>query len=307
MEKQGAPVKGEHLTPYEENIPETFEVRFVVQKDWKFWEVLAFYLGGVGAGLYAVSQFLNVATGLVVGYILVVGCKNMAHLLSSSRPTRALRAFSNPGSSWISRGAYFILFFAVFGAFDIATRLEWMGRENVIGQSAAVLALLFACMIMIYIGFVMAQSRVMPLWHSPLLPVIFLVYSVALGAALAVIIFSLQGIGFDSVFMKKLLMLTIACTLFFVLIHLLVLMYSSKTAKRSAEFLIKGKTGLVFVGGAVIGGLIIPLALTGYSYITTNPSDVAIVFSGALILIGGFLFESSFLKAGMYSPLVDVD
>ena len=61
------------------------------------------------------------------------------------------------------------------------------------------------------------------------------------------------------------------------------------------------------MGGAVLAGLIIPLILTGYAHMTTSHSEIVTIVSGVLILLGGFLFESSFLKAGIYSPLVDVD
>lgn len=102
-------------------------------------------------------------------------------------------------------------------------------------------------------------------------------------------------------------MLTVTATIFCIAVHLLVMMYSTKTAKESAELLIKGKSGILFVEGAVVAGLLIPLILTGYTQVMGSASEPIAISSGILILIGGFIFESSFLKAGIYNPLVDLD
>ena len=66
------------LPPYERNIPESFEVRFTAQSDWRLWETVAFYLGGVGAGLYVVSQFLNTRAGLLAGFPSPVGSESLS-------------------------------------------------------------------------------------------------------------------------------------------------------------------------------------------------------------------------------------
>ena len=65
MEVDNAEKTDELFPAYKRNIPESFEVRFTAQSDWRFWETVAFYLGGVGAGLYVVSQFLQAQAGLI--------------------------------------------------------------------------------------------------------------------------------------------------------------------------------------------------------------------------------------------------
>ena len=122
-------------------------------------------------------------------------------------------------------------------------------------------------LVMIYLGFLMAESRVIPLWHSPLIPVIFLSYSLAFGGALTAILYPITGIDYSIVFVTKLLLLTITSTLFLILVHLMVLGSSNKTARRSTELMIKGELKPMFVGGVIIVGLIIPLIITGISQI----------------------------------------
>jgi formate-dependent nitrite reductase membrane component NrfD len=297
----------ERLPVDEHNIPESFEVRFIPQSDWKLKELLAFYLGGVGTGLYVISQFMNFTAGLVIGFILVVFGKNLAHLVSASRPTNAFRAFARPGTSWISRGVYFIIAFTIFGALDIASRAGWIEWGGTLGNLLSVLAFVSALLVMIYLGFLMAGARIIPLWHSPLIPAIFLSYSLAFGGALAAILYPISGIEYSIASITKLLLLTIASTLFLILVHLMVMKYSNKAAKRSAELLIRGNLRKIFVGGVLIVGLVIPLIITGLSQVAHSPTGAGTVIAGVLMLIGGFLFESSFLKAAIYTPLIDVE
>ncbi|MDR2862127.1 MAG: hypothetical protein LBV07_06230, partial [Syntrophobacterales bacterium] len=62
--------RAEALPAYNRNIPESCAVGYKRQNDWKFIEVLSFYLGGVGTGLYIISQLFNYTVGLIVGYLL---------------------------------------------------------------------------------------------------------------------------------------------------------------------------------------------------------------------------------------------
>jgi formate-dependent nitrite reductase membrane component NrfD len=250
---------------------------------------------------------MNFTAGLVIGFILVVVAKNVAHLVSASRPTNAFRALARPGTSWISRGLYFIIAFAIFGILDIASRAGWIEWGGALANLFSVLAFLSALLVMVYLGFLMAGARIIPLWHSPLIPAIFLSYSLAFGGALAAILYPISGIEYSVAFITKLLLLTIASTLFLILVHLMVMKYSNKAAKRSAELLIKGHLGKMFIGGVIVLGLVIPLIIVGLSQIADSSTGAVTIIAGILMLAGGFLFESSFLKAAIYTPLVDVE
>jgi len=298
---------GDKLPVYEDNIPESFEVKYVSQRDWRLGELMAFYLGGVGTGLYVLSQFMDFVPGLVIGFILVVFGKNIAHLISASRPTSALRALARPGTSWISRGAYFILFFAAFGALDIASRAGWIAGGGIAGKLLSALAFISALLVMIYLGFLMSGSRIIPLWNSPLLPAIFLSYSLALGGALAAILYPITGTEYSVVSLTKLLLLTVSSTLFLVLAHLIAMGSSNKAARRSADLLLRGGLKKMFVGGVLIVGLVIPLLITGISQVAQSPTVAGSFIAGVLTLFGGFLFKSALLNAAVYRPMIDIN
>ena len=121
---------------------------------------MAFYFGCLGAGLNAISSLLDwraagdapraTVTGLIVGFILVIVIKNGSHILGSSHPGKALRALSQVGSSWISRGSLFILLFGIFGALDVVVRLGWIpGDKDVLGWILGILALAASVAVMV--------------------------------------------------------------------------------------------------------------------------------------------------------------
>jgi formate-dependent nitrite reductase membrane component NrfD len=60
-----------------------------------FWNWLigtAFFLGGLGAGLFVLALLTDHTAGMLVGYLIVVVGKNTAHLLFLGRPERFWRA-----------------------------------------------------------------------------------------------------------------------------------------------------------------------------------------------------------------------
>lgn len=296
-------------------IPESFEARFQSQRDWKFWEVMAFYFGCLGAGLYAVSALLDwraageaprgTVTGLIVGFILVIGVKNLSHILASSHPAKALSALSKVGTSWISRGSLAILCFGVFGALDVVVRLGWIpGDKAALGIILGVLALLAALAVMVYVGFVMAQGRRIALWHSPLMPVMFLVYSVVVGCALAGGIFTIFGIDFDAALLRVILLVSLAVMLFLALAHLAFLGTSTEAGRLSQQMLTRGRLAGSYLGGFLVLGLVVPIILTAAAYGTAGGAAVATVISAVLIVIGGFFFFSGLLSAAVYTPPV---
>jgi len=297
----------ERMLRYERNVPQSFEVQFRAQSDWRFWETAAFYFGGVGGGLYVVSQILQLQIGLIVGYVLVVVLKNGAHLLSASKPSRALRAFANPKSSWVSRGSYFLFLFTVFAALNIACQFELIEVGDVIENSASILAFLSACLIMIYIGFVMGQSRAIPLWYTPTLPVMLLTYSLAMGGGAGFLHQLVIGIEQRFIFLGWWLLITDGLTLLLAVISVCMVSISSPAARISVQQLTKGKLGVLFVGGALIAGLLIPMILNGYGLIEKDFSSSLCFLVGILTLLGGFMFEFALLRAGVHNTAVNVD
>lgn len=132
----------------------------------------------LGMGSMQVSGFMAASVcALALGLASIGLVASTFHL---GHPERALKAFSQWRSSWLSREgivsvaaliafALYALFWVVFG-----------DRDAVLGWVAAILAILtvFATA-MIY-----AQLRTVPRWNTPLTPLLFVLYALAVPALL---------------------------------------------------------------------------------------------------------------------------
>jgi len=144
-------------------------------------------LSGLGFGFmtFMALGFLPL-TGLwafwawAVGYALAVGglIAATAHL---GNPQRALKAFSQWRSSWLSREGWAAVL-ALFAMAPIALG-DWLGFGVPFiwcGLAAGLAVVTVICTAMIY-----TQIKAVPRWHHWLTPVMFVVFSLAGGALLA--------------------------------------------------------------------------------------------------------------------------
>jgi sulfite dehydrogenase (quinone) subunit SoeC len=116
----------------------------------------------------------------VIAYLLAVGGL-LASTFHLGHPERALKAFSQWRSSWLSREGWAavlaLLVMALYGAGLVFLGVGWM-LVGLVGAALS-LATVFTTS-MIY-----AQLRTVPRWHTRLTPVLFLSISLAGGALLA--------------------------------------------------------------------------------------------------------------------------
>lgn len=298
----------EALSTYTRLIPESQEIGFQykAQTDWKLVEVLSFYLGGVGTGLYLLSQIFDYTIGLIVGYLLVVVCKNGAHLLASSKPFRAMGVLRKPGTSWISRGAYSIFLFAVLGLVDIGLRTGVIGGDNaMLAQVVTILTAMAAFFIMAYVGFVFAEARNIGFWNSPIIPVLIICYSFCMGYALLLVMAPFTQNQFDFPAISRQFLLILAATALMIFILLTVVKRMTKSAEQAAEMLLSGKLSMSF-WFAVLAGLLIPICVVGYYLVNAaSASGIILSLAGILTIVGGLLFEMCLIYAGVFRPLVE--
>ena len=133
----------------------------------------------LGLGLPAVTGWTAFAF-FAIAYLLAVGGL-MASTFHLGRPERALKAFTQWRSSWLSREGWAsvatLLVMALFGAGLVFADTSWQPL-GLLGAALA-LATVFATS-MIY-----AQLRTVPRWKTPLTPALYLSISLAGGALLA--------------------------------------------------------------------------------------------------------------------------
>ena len=149
-------------------------------------------LGWLAAVLVTEQDFVaghDNAALIALGVGLVLVCTG---LLSSTfhlgRPERAWRALSQWRSSWLSReGVVAVVCFVPIGW------LAWALWHDQATLAAALLVLALSIATVFCTAMIYASLRTVPAWHQPLVPVSYLVFAVATGGYLLLVISSGTG------------------------------------------------------------------------------------------------------------------
>lgn len=148
--------------------------------------ILFTVLSGAGFGYLAFLGLGAAATGMAafwqfaLAYALAVGGL-IASIFHLGNPQRALLAFTQWRTSWLSREAWLSVAALLVMAIFAGSAVFLDQRPALVGAVGAVLSLatVFATS-MIY-----GQLKTVPRWNSPLTPALFLTYALAGGAILA--------------------------------------------------------------------------------------------------------------------------
>jgi len=144
-------------------------------------------LSGVGFGLlFFLGLGMPASTGLnafifyAIGYVFAVGglLFSTFHL---GHPERALKAFTQWRSSWLSREAWLAVLALCVTGIGACAQIFFETPITVVSYAGAALCLLTVfSTAMIY-----RQLATVPRWHTPMTPVLFLTYAIAGGALLS--------------------------------------------------------------------------------------------------------------------------
>lgn len=133
----------------------------------------------LGLGYPAVTGFTAFAF-FTIAYLAAVGGL-IASTFHLGHPERALKAFTQWRSSWLSREGWCaviaLITMAIYGAGLVFLETRW-GLLGVIGAVFSLLTVFTTSMIY-------TQLKTIPRWNSPLTPAMFLSYALAGGALLA--------------------------------------------------------------------------------------------------------------------------
>lgn len=281
------------------------------QREWGLLVVVYLFLGGAGAGLYAVSLYMGKPFESVLG-LVTVALGTVFLLLDLGRPERFWRAFMNPGTSWISRGTFFIALLMIAGTLQVAPSipgleiLPW-GEGTTIGWILKAASALLAALVMTYTGFVLSPSPAVPFWNSPLVPAVFLGYSLLAGVDIFLLVERALGQGGENLMFLEWFQghLTIVC-LALVVLHVAAMSARSVAARETVRTLTRSRHAVLFIGGVILAGLVGPLILTGNLLVDRN-AEVAVpslILAGAMRLSGDYLFRYLMVKTGCYDSIL---
>jgi len=291
------------IEPFQIRIGDLRE-RFRPQREWAEGHglllIAAHFLTGSGAGAWLVALLLGLRPGLVMGFSLVA-LGALFHLLFLGRPERFWRMMKGFATSWISRGIVGVTLFLASAAVYLSLALA--GREETAFASAVLfISLLGALWVVVYKGFVWASSKGIPLWNTPLVPVLYIAYALRGGTA-ALMIMAAAGSAHDPLdFLEPIKLWLAVSTAVLVLIYIDVMRGSGMTALRSVNLMLFGRVALPFYFGAVTLGLIVPIAIGGFAY-WGGLSPATFMLLGILSLLGDLSIIYCIAKAGLYRPL----
>lgn len=258
--------------------------------------------------------------------VVFLGVGSLMLLFDLLHPEAVFYLLSNP-SSWIFWGTIFISLTLVFGAIygwaQATPTLRWVGGRlgdhwlgkffhwlSQVGHAlqrverfSGLVAGWFGFATAFYTGFLVSMAPAIPFWHTPALPLLFLVSAFSTASAYALLCLSVmrhyqQGLeqrveGFDVGLIVFELLIVITYFNFSLL--------GSLGARASVSFLL-GQPG--FWGGVLLLGLVVPLGLEFFSLYQhgKNPRlhTALSVVSGVLVLAGGYLLRYYILAAGVF-------
>ncbi|WP_180326631.1 NrfD/PsrC family molybdoenzyme membrane anchor subunit [Raoultibacter phocaeensis] len=291
------------------------------------WEPLIFsvyivwylFLAGVASGAFVVASLCsaydalkrtNASEALAVraqgGFIVAPVVMMLAALvlfIDLGSPEKAWQVVLTPFESVVSVGAWLVVLFLVLSAIVALCGLvartvpSWFLWFSWIAGSALGLG------VMTYTGLLLSDLVAIDVWHTWLLPLLFIVSSLATGLACVLAIGALLGNRLTDPterlwFSSGILGLLEAAVLVAYLVDRVVF---SETASASVEALLTGDLAGFFWLGIVVCGIVAPFFI--HVLYKKMRGEALLLFGCAGVLVGGFFVRYCIVGAALYTPL----
>jgi len=280
-----------------------FTVDFrTTEEELDFMVALSMSTEGVGAALFVISLLAGSMGMAFVGLGLVcVGATALfTHL---GHPLRFWRVISKTHVTWISRGAIFTGGLIGSGVLSLI-----LPEGNTLGMLCQILSLMCALVVMLYTGFLFSSMNSIPFWNTSLLPILFLVHSIASAGVVLLGLLPLAGHRLaDS---PRGVSAVLALLLFSLVLSWVYLKSAppSEAARESVRLLTEGRLKSVFLLGGGVVGLAAPAVLVMLAYSISQDMGVLsglFVFAALVLRIAGDMaFRNAVLRAGVYAPVI---
>lgn len=289
------------------------------------WVVAAYFtVAAVAAGAFLLASTVNLlglkahqAAGRAAAVLapLAGALAGLLLIAELGRPARFWRVFThfNP-SSPLSWGAFILLAFLVVAV--LYARAALAGKEE--GRKGlAIAGTVAAGLVPVYTGFELIQARTSPLWNSTLIPVLFLCAAGVAGLS-GVLLFgpaltagATQKAGASRVAatgngaapaaaIGKAIAAFLAGSLILVIMQLMALSGASTEAGIVFRNIVTGKFAILFWGGYVLAGTVVPLVI--FSGRGAGSRSLQVLAS-ALAVAGVFALRLVDILGGQSFPL----
>lgn len=273
------------------------------------------FLAGLGAGTFLISflmlsmgKFSDPARiGVFAGPVLVsIGAFLL--LVDLGSPSRFFRLFTTPATwrrSWLVRGSYILGFFILLAL--AYAMLPWLplAQPPAWVPALGIAAAIFALLVLVEPGLLLAVNNSIPLWNTSALPALFAFSGLSTGLAVLMLISAASSwpIGVDG--FHLLANTNSAVLVLFVIVlasYLEIVRQAGQTAATSVQLLLSPR----FIWGGIVAGILLPLVMLVWSATVSDPATLRVLGAAAsiLILIGGLLLRLGVVKSGLRLPVI---
>jgi len=267
--------------------------------------VIYFFLSGLGAGafltaagfrLFGGERYTKVEKTAAIAAPLLLMPGLLCLVIELGQPLRFLNMFLyfNPASiaSW---GVWVINIFLAISV--IYAYLHITGKAQNVRPLACV-GFVFALAVGFYSGMLLYQMHGHVLWHSALVPVIFLASAIASGLAVVLL---LSGSADENQIrvLSNALAVAIGVDLVLALAEVVTLYFSSGEKAAAAEIIFSGNFGFLFIWVYIVAGLALPLVVL----MRQRTSRDLQVVTAVLVLVGTMAMRYVIVMGGQALPL----
>jgi formate-dependent nitrite reductase membrane component NrfD len=288
------------------------------------------FMAGVGSGAFVVAAFSFVGrarrilsasntavsvdsvnthaeqvretTGLVVA-TLCMAVAALSLLFDFAEPLKTWRVILTPFSSLASFGANVIWVFILLALLLTLVVLFRLHLPHWLFWLSLGLGTVLAFAVMLYAGFLLAGMVSVDVWHTWLVPLLFVLSSLACGLAAVLFLETLflgvrqQGFALRWRLLCALGLLELAVLAVFLAERSVF----SSTARDSVFMLLAGEQAVFFLGGVVAVGLTVPL-LTHLLF-RWLPLESLTLVATACVLAGGFFLRYCLVGVAHFTPI----
>ena len=245
----------------------------------------------LGGGLPSVTLLGVTAPALALLFLLTT---TAFLVLDLKRPERFhyILVRSNH-RSWLVWGAWILVAYGGVALLWLGSAL--LGRGEIV-PFLALPALVLAGASAGYSAFLFGQTEGRDFWQSALLLPQLLLAAVVAGSASLLIVGFVSGVDLGGLWMLSVVMAAALLGHGLVVLAELLVPHANRDAARAAALITRGEWKTPFWGGVIAAGTALPVVL-----IWPNPYSAAL--GGALALIGLWIYEDLWIKAGQSVPL----
>lgn len=259
---------------------------------------------GLFAANWSLTEYNAFQESIFIGlfFLMLTGILLIKDL---DRPDRFLYVLLRPHwDSWLVKGGYSIgiygtLLLVIAGIMFLGSKIfsSEIGALFIIGINT--LTIIFALITSIYTAFLFAQAKGRDFWQSPILAIHMLVHSVMAGAAVYTLtnLFMVTDGGWE-VFLRNILLIGIGVNLFTLFIELYTT-HPTDDAKRTVQSIVKGRYKILFWGGVIALGNVLPMLLLFFG----GGNSMLLAAVGVMVLIGIYLVNHIWVEAPQRIPL----